>query len=87
VKTYWVYVLGNARRTLYTGVTNDIERRLDEHRPGISSRFAARHALHALVDVEDDTSIDDAIAREKQIKGWGWARAKKIALIESANPD
>ena len=82
----WVYILTNDRRTvLYTGVTNDLERRLTEHRDGPGAPFARRYNAHRLVWTEQFVRADDAIAMEKRIKGW--RRAKKIALIESANPE
>ncbi len=86
MKTYWVYILTNDRRTgLYTGVTNDLERRLAEHRAGTGSRFAWRYNAFRLVWAESFQRVDDAIAAEKRIKGWG--RAKKQALIAARNPD
>src|SRR5512138_614464 len=84
-RTYYVYILSNRSRTLYVGVTNDLTRRLWEHHAGIGSRFADRYAIHRLVHVESASRPRDAIAREKQIKSW--SRRKKVALIESTNPD
>jgi putative endonuclease len=83
--TYYVYMLANRSRTLYTGVTNDLARRLYEHRSGVISGFTSRYAVHRLVHVETATNPRDAIAREKQIKRW--TRAKKVALIEATNPE
>jgi putative endonuclease len=77
--------MSNPWRTLYVGVTNDIERRVAQHKERSIPGFTARYGLTALVYCEESPSIHDAIAREKQIKGW--LRAKKIELIESANPD
>ena len=83
-RTYYVYILANRSRTLYTGVTSNLARRLYQHRSGLIAGFTGRYAVHRLVHVETATSPRDAIAREKQIKRW--TRAKKIALIEAANP-
>ena len=84
-RTYYVYILANGSRTLYTGVTNDLTRRLHQHRSGLTSSFTRRYAVHRLVHVETASNPRDAIAREKQIKRW--TRAKKVALIEATNPD
>ncbi len=80
---YFVYVLSSATRRLYVGVTNDLIRRVHEHKCGTASRFTHRYGINRLVCVETTTSVRDAIAREKQIKGW--LRWKKIALIEAQN--
>ena len=84
-RSYYVYILTNRAKTvLYTGVTNDLERRLEEHRSGQGSRFTARYHVHFLVfyDIFDD--IDEAISCEKLIKAG--SRANKIALIHGMNP-
>ena len=67
------------------GGSNDLIRRLWEHRAGIGSKFTDRYAIHRLVHIESTSAPRDAIAREKQIKSW--SRRKKVALIESTNPD
>jgi putative endonuclease len=85
VRIYYVHILTNRSRAHYTGGTNDIERRLYEHRRGTGSRFTRLHGFHTLVYADGFASIHDASAREKEIKGW--LRAGKIALIESANPE
>jgi putative endonuclease len=82
--TYYVYILASRSRVLYTGVTNDLVRRLFEHRSGLGSAFARRYSIHRLVHVETARNARDAIAREKQIKRW--TRRKKVALIEETNP-
>jgi putative endonuclease len=82
-REYFIYILASRSRTLYVGVTNDIERRLTEHRLGLSG-FTGRYRVHRLVFLEAAPDADSAIAREKQLKGW--TRAKKIALVESSNP-
>ncbi|HEX2889783.1 GIY-YIG nuclease family protein [Vineibacter terrae] len=83
--TYYVYILTNIHRTvMYVGVTNNLERRLAEHRAGIGGTFTRRYRVHTLVHVETFQRVDDAIAQEKRIKGW--SRAKKNALVEQSNP-
>ena len=80
-----VYILTTRRNTvLYTGVTNDLERRLTEHRAGLGGRFTRRYCAVRLVYVEYYADARTAIAREKQIKVG--SRARKIALIERENP-
>ena len=71
-------------RVLYTGVCNDLIARIGEHKRGEADGFTAKYHVNRLVYAEVFRSIKDAIAREKQIKGW--RRSKKVALIESANP-
>jgi putative endonuclease len=82
---YFVYILASATRRLYVGVTNDLIRRVMEHKCGTASGFTRRYGITRLVCMESTNSIRDAIAREKQIKGW--LRCKKIALIEEQNPE
>jgi len=84
LNTYYVYILANRSRTLYTGVTNDIERRVAEHKAGHIPGFSRQYRVDRLVYLEPFEWIQQAIAREKQIKGW--SRAKKVALIETRNP-
>ena len=84
VHRYYVYILTNRSRTLYIGVTNDLARRLTEHRQAPAGSFTGRYRLDVLVYFEQHRYILNAIAREKQLKGW--RRARKIALIESENP-
>ena len=83
---YYVYILTNKNNTvLYTGVTNDLLRRLEEHKNHIDKgSFSARYQTEKLVYYEAITNIEAAIQREKQIKGG--SRAKKIELINSINP-
>ena len=81
----YVYILSNQNHSvLYTGVTNNLERRLYEHRNEISNGFSKRYHLNELIYYEAFEHIRDAIQREKELKGW--SRKKKIALIESMNP-
>ena len=84
-KTYYVYIMTNRSGTLYTGVTSNLEQRVYEHKCRMGSKFTSRYRIDRLVHFEGFSDILDAIAREKQIKGW--LRAKKMALIESANPN
>jgi putative endonuclease len=77
--------MANIARTLYTGVTNDLERRVYEHKMKLVPGFSARYSLNKLVYYEEGENISNVIQREKQIKGW--LRRKKIELIESMNPE
>lgn len=81
---YFVYILASATRRLYVGVTDDLIRRVLEHKCGTASRFTRRYGITRLVCLESTSSVRDAIAREKQIKGW--LRCKKVTLIEAQNP-
>jgi putative endonuclease len=85
MKQFYVYIMANKSRTLYTGVTNNLEQRVYEHKHRMGSRFTSKYSIDRLVCFEVFSDVRDAIAREKQIKGW--LRAKKIALIESVNPN
>ena len=85
MKQYYVYIMTNKSGTLYTGMTNDIRRRVSEHKQGMVEGFTKKYNISRLVYYEPFSSVRDAIAAEKRIKGW--LRSKKIALIESANPD
>ena len=84
-KQYYVYILTNKRHTvLYTGLTNDLKRRVYEHREKLVSGFTKKYYVYKLVYYEETESIESAILREKQIKGG--SRQKKIDLIQSQNP-
>ena len=85
LKDYYVYIMSNVSRTLYVGVTNDLLRRVYEHKQTLSHGFTSKYNLTLLVYFEATPDILAAIAREKQIKGW--LRAKKVSLIESVNPE
>ena len=85
MKQYYVYIMTNRSRTLYTGVTNDLLRRVYEHKHHLMAGFTNKYLLTRLVYFEETSDVNAAIAREKQIKGW--LRAKKVALIESINPN
>ena len=82
-RTYWVYILASRSRVLYTGVTNDLVRRLEEHKQHLIPGFTQKYRVNRLVYFEEFDDIRDAIAREKQIKGW--VRARKVKLIEVRN--
>jgi len=81
---YYVYIMTNDSHTLYTGVTNDLQRRLREHRTGNVSSFTGKYRVSQLVYYETTNDVRVAIAREKEIKGW--RREKKLALIRNSNP-
>jgi len=85
-KRYYVYIMTNRPRShvLYTGITGNLLRRVFEHRSKLLSEFTSRYNLTRLVYYESFLYPDDAIDREKEIKGW--RRSKKIQLIESMNP-
>jgi putative endonuclease len=81
---YYVYIVTNESWTLYTGVTNNLERRVWEHKHKSTKGFTSKYRIAKLVYCGTFGDIRDAIAREKQIKGW--TRAKKWALIKGVNP-
>ncbi|MCR4606173.1 MAG: GIY-YIG nuclease family protein [Oscillospiraceae bacterium] len=82
---YYVYILTNwENKVMYIGVTNDLERRLYEHKNKLADGFTNKYNVNKLVYVEETGNINDAIAREKQLKGW--RRDRKNALVESMNP-
>ncbi len=82
---YYVYIMSNKSRMLYTGVTNDLERRVYEHKNRLTPGFTSRYRLNKLVFYESTNDITVAIEREKELKGW--VRRKKTALINSVNPE
>jgi len=83
---YYVYMLTNTYNTvLYIGVTNNLERRLYEHKNKLVDGFTKKYNLHKLVYFDTTIDVRSAIQREKQLKGW--TRAKKNALIENTNPN
>jgi putative endonuclease len=84
-RRYWVYILVSASgNAMYIGVTNNLEKRLREHRTGKGSVFAKTYRANKLVYAEEYESPSDAIAREKQLKGW--RRERKNELVRSINP-
>lgn len=84
MKVYYTYILSSLGGTLYTGVTNDIWRRVFEHKHKVHPGFTSKYDVNCLVYYEESNSISEATYREKQIKAW--TRAEKIRLIESMNP-
>ena len=86
MKTYYVYILASKKNgTLYIGVTNDLIRRVWEHKHNITKGFTAKYRVHRLVYYEDTNDIYSAISREKAMKKW--KRQWKIELIEKHNPE
>ena len=83
--TYYVYILSSPSRTIYVGMTNNLERRIYEHAQKLIPGFTSRYNVSRLVYFEETPDVYAAIAREKQLKGW--RRARKIALIEASNPE
>jgi putative endonuclease len=83
---YFVYIMASKKNgTLYVGVTNNLIRRVYEHKNGLADGFTSRYAVHLLAWFESTPSIQAAIEREKQLKNW--KRDWKIALIETSNAD
>ena len=85
MKHYYVSIMTNSSKTLYIGVTNTLQRRMYEHQHHLGAGFTSRYHITRLVYFEETSDVYAALAREKQRKGW--VRAKKIALIESINPE
>ena len=84
--TYYVYMMSsNSNKVLYIGVTNDLLRRVREHKNGISGGFTFKYSCHKLVYYESFSDIEQAIGREKVLKGW--KRFRKDALIDTINPE
>ena len=82
---YYTYILSNwNHKVLYIGVTNNLERRLYEHKNGLADGFTKRYNVHKLVYFDCTSDVYSAISREKQMKGW--TREKKERLITGANP-
>lgn len=85
MKSYYVYILASKENgTLYIGVTNDLQRRVEEHKTGAVESFTKKYAVHSLVYYEQTESVEVAINREKQLKNW--ERKWKLELINKANP-
>jgi len=86
LKKYYTYILANKKNgTIYIGVTNDIVKRIGEHKNNLINGFTSRYEIHKLVYFEEYSDIREAISREKQLKNW--KRDWKIELIEKVNPD
>jgi len=84
MRSFYVYILSNASRTLYVGVTNDLVRRVWEHKQGSVPGFTSKYHVTQLVWFEQTINIAAAVAREKQLKGW--VRKEKVALVSASNP-
>ena len=85
MKEYYVYIMTDRSRTLYAGVTNDLRRRVHEHKHKLVPGFTQKYNITLLTYYETTRDVRSPIEREKQIKGW--LRSRKIALIESVNPE
>lgn len=85
MRNFYVYILASNTGTLYVGMTNDLVRRMYEHKHKLVPGFTARYAVDRLVHFEYTSDPAAAIAREKQIKGW--TRKKKVALVAATNPE
>ena len=84
-RTYWVSIMTNRSGTLCIGRTNNLLRRIQEHRQGRVEGFTAKYRITRLIYAEPYAEARNAVARERQLKGW--SRAKKLALVEASNPD
>jgi putative endonuclease len=86
MKDYYVYIMMNQyNNVMYIGITNDLKRRVYEHKTGYFEGFTKKYNVHKLVYAENCHEVTDAIKREKQLKSW--RREKKNALVEAVNPD
>ncbi|MEA1977715.1 MAG: GIY-YIG nuclease family protein [Chloroflexota bacterium] len=85
MKRYYVYILTSKTGTLYVGVTNDLQRRIYEHKHGLIEGFTKRYKVTRLVYYEETPEANEAITREKEIKTW--RRSRKIDLIKSMNSE
>ncbi len=83
--SYYVYIITNTSKTLYIGMTNNLERRVYQHKNKLVPGFTSKYNLNRLVYYEQTENVLSAIAREKQLNGW--LRKKKIDLIEAQNPE
>ena len=83
-RTYFVYIVSSRSRNIYTGVTNDLERRVSQHKQGLIPGFTRRYRIHRLVYYEVFGDVRAAIAREKEVKRWD--RKKRLQLIAAQNP-
>ena len=85
MNNYYVYIMSNKSKTLYTGMTNNLQRRVYEHKNKLIKGFTSKYNITKLVHFEETNDVNSALNREKQIKGW--LRKKKIELIELTNPE
>jgi len=83
-RQYFVYIMASASGTLYTGVTNDLYKRVYQHKNDLTPGFTKKYKCHKIVYIEETSEVESAIIREKQIKGW--TRKKKEDLIKTKNP-
>ena len=84
-RTYYTYIMSNQSRTLYIGFTNNIKKRVYQHKAGLIEDFTKHYKIDTLVYLESFRDVNFAIAREKQLKRWG--RKKKLDLISKENPE
>jgi len=82
-RKFWVYIMSSDGGTLYTGMTNNMDRRNFEHKDGVTEGFTTKYSCHRLVYFESFDDVKKAINREKVIKGW--TRKRKMTLVESMN--
>jgi len=86
MKTFYIYILASKKNgTLYIGMTNDLVRRVYEHKSGFIEGFTKKYSINRLVYFESTTDVNEAILREKRLKKW--KRQWKIELIEKSNPE
>jgi putative endonuclease len=86
MKSYYVYILASKRNgTLYVGVTNNLIKRVWQHKNDLTEGFTKQYQVHRLVYLEETSDVESAILREKQLKKW--KRQWKLELIESKNPN
>jgi putative endonuclease len=85
MRQYYVYILASLSRVLYVGVTNNLQRRIREHKRGVVPGFTRNYHVTTLVYFESTSDVRAAIAREKQLKRW--PRQRKVRLIEAGNRD
>ncbi len=83
-RRYYVYIMASRSRNLYVGVTNNLRRRVLEHKQGLAEAFTRKYRIHRLVYFESFDDVRSAISREKQIKAW--RREKRVAVINGSNP-
>ncbi len=84
MRQFYVYIMASKSRVVYTGITNNLQRRVWEHKHNELPGFTSQYRVHRLVYYETFKYVGNAIAREKRIKGW--IRSRKITLVESLNP-
>jgi putative endonuclease len=84
-RRYFVCIMANASKRLYTGMTNSLRRRIREHKLKLAPGFAVKYNITRLVYLESSEDLRNAIERENQIKAW--TRTKRLALVESTNPE